>query len=122
MGPPSGTLGEALLLGLRGVVRLRCFFGFTLSELPAFGFQEVLGMSLAVFGLPVVTTELPFDDDLLAFLNKRREVLAGLTPHGHVYESSDLLAFAFAIVKELVVRDRRSGNWSCLCWFLSRLD
>ena len=54
MGPPSGTLGVELLLSLRGVVRLRCFFRFTLSELPAFGFQEVLGMSLAVFGLPVV--------------------------------------------------------------------
>ena len=117
MGPPSGTLGEELLLGLRGVVRLRCFFGFTLSELPAFGFQEVLGMPLAVFGLPVVTTELPFDDDLLAFLNKRREVLSGLSPHGHVYESSDLLAFAFVIVKELVVRDRRSGNRSACVGF-----
>ena len=68
MDPPSGTLGEALLFGLRGVVRLRCLFAFTLSELPAFGFQEVLGMSLAVFGLPVVTTKLPFDDDLWPFL------------------------------------------------------
>ena len=37
-----------LLLGIRGVVRFRCIFGFTLSELPAFGFQEVLGMPLAV--------------------------------------------------------------------------
>ena len=61
VGPPSGTLGEALLLGLRGSARLRRFFGFTLSELPAFGFQEVIGMPLAVLGLPVVTTELPFD-------------------------------------------------------------
>ena len=110
MGPPSGTLGEALLLGLRGVVHLRCFFGFTLSELPTFGFQEVLGMSLAVFGLPVVTTELSFDDDLLAFLRERREVVAGLAPHGHVYESSDLLAFTFVIVKELVICDRRGCN------------
>ena len=69
-------------------------------------------MPLAVFGLPVVATELPFDDDLLAFLNKRHEVLAGLSPHGHVYESSDLLAFALVIVKELVVCDRRCSNRS----------
>jgi len=117
MGPPSGTLGVQLFLSLRGVVRLRCFFGFTLSELPAFGFQEVLGMPLAVFGLPVVATELPFDDDLLAFLSERREVLAGLSPHGHVYESSDLLAFALAVAKELVICDCRGGNPSARVGF-----
>jgi hypothetical protein len=74
-------------------------------------------MSLAVFGLPVVTTELSFDDDLLAFLSERREVLAGLFPHGHVYKSSDLLAFAFVIVKELVIRNCRGGNPSARVGF-----
>ena len=69
-------------------------------------------MPLAVFGLPVVATELPFDDDLLAFLGKRREVLSGLSPHGHVYESSDLLAFALAVAKELVVSDCCGGDRS----------
>jgi hypothetical protein len=43
-----------------------------LSELPVLGFQEVLGMHLTVFGLPIVTAQLTFDDDLLAFLSEGR--------------------------------------------------
>ena len=74
-------------------------------------------MFLAVFGLPVVTTELPLDDDLLAFLSERREVLSGLFPDGHVYESSDLLTFPFVIVKELVIGDCRGGNRSACVGF-----
>jgi hypothetical protein len=51
------------------------------------------------------------------FFGKRREVLSGLPPHGHVYESSDLLAFALAVVKELVVCDCRAGNRSACVGF-----
>ena len=74
-------------------------------------------MSLAVLGLPVVTTKLPFDDDLLALFGERGEVLSGLSPYGHVYESSDLLAVALAVAKELVICDCRGGNPSARVGF-----
>jgi hypothetical protein len=96
VGPPSGTLGKALLLGLRGVGRLRCFFGFTLSELPTFFFQEVLGMSQAVFGLPVVATELSWP-----FLARDAKFSPDF-PHKVTYESSDLLAFPFAVASAVL--------------------
>jgi len=76
---------------------LRCFFGSgflglfdlffgsdfgalllaaKLSELPVLGSQEVLGMLLTIFGLPIVTAQLTFNDDLLAFLSQGSEVFA----------------------------------------------
>src|SRR5260370_42381415 len=60
-------------------------------------------MFLAVFGFPIVTAQLAFDDNLLTLLGQRSEAPAGLTPHGHVYESSDLLAFTIAVVEEFIV-------------------
>src|SRR5260221_8181952 len=78
-------------------------------------------MLLAIVGFPVVTSQLAFDDNLLALLSQRSETLAGLTPHGHVCESSDLLTFAIAVVKEFIVRnsrgcDRRAGVWFSSSW------
>ena len=73
-----------------------------LLPLPAFGFDEVLGMLLAIVGFPIVTAQLAFDDDLLTLLSQRSEALAGLTPHSHVCESSDLLAFTIAVVQNVV--------------------
>jgi hypothetical protein len=55
---------------------------------------------------------LAFDDNLLTFLSQRREALPGLTPHGHVYESSDLLAFTIAVVEEFIVCNRGRSNRS----------
>ena len=112
MGPPSGTLGVELFLSLRGVVRLRCFFGFTLSELPAFGFQEVFEVLLPVFGFPVVAAKLPFDEDFLASFGQRSKVLCRLSPDGHVYERSDLLAVTSVVVEVLVVSDSGARNRS----------
>jgi len=83
-----------------------------LGELPVLGSQEVLGMFLAIFGFPIVTAQLAFDDNLLALLSQGSEALAGFAPHSHVYESSDLLAFAFTVVKELIVSDSGGCNWS----------
>jgi hypothetical protein len=40
------------------------------------------------------------------------KILSRLPPHGHVYESSDLLASAIAVVEELVVSDRGGCYWS----------
>jgi hypothetical protein len=47
-----------------------------------------------VIGFPTddkhITRLLLAFDDLLALVGQRSEALAGLTPYGHVYESSDL--------------------------------
>src|SRR3981081_3798834 len=107
---------EGGFLGLFGAL-LRSGFGAlllaaVLGELPAFGFQEVLGMLLAIFGFPIVTAQLAFDDNLLALLSQRSEALAGLTPHSHVDESSDLLAFTIAVVEELIVCNSDGCNRS----------
>jgi hypothetical protein len=56
-------------------------------------------MFLAISGFPIVTAQLAFYDNLLTLLSQRSEALAGFTPHGYVYESSDLLAFTFASLK-----------------------
>ena len=48
-------------------------------------------MLLAIFGFPIVAARLTFNNDLLAFFRQGSEALTGLTPHGYVYESSDLL-------------------------------
>ena len=72
----------------------------------------MLGMFLAVFGFPVVAPKLCFNNDLLAFLSQSSKILSRLPPHGHVYESSDLLASANAVVEELVVSDRGGCYWS----------
>jgi hypothetical protein len=109
---PPRPLAKELLLGLRCYVRLQRFLGFDLSKLPVLGFEEVLEMFLAVFGFPVVAPELRFKDDLLAFLSQSSEILSRLSPHGHVYESSDLLALAIGVVEELVVSDRGRSHWS----------
>ena len=68
-------------------------------------------MFLAVFGSPVVAPKLCFND-LLAFLSLSSKILPRLPPHVHVYESSDLLALAIAVVEELVVSDRGGCHWS----------
>src|SRR6266446_2559737 len=86
---------------------LRCFFGSgflgffdllfgsdfgavllatVLSELPVLGFQEVLGMLLTIFGFPIVTAQLTFDDDLLAL--------------------------SIGVAKELIVSDSGRSDWS----------
>ena len=75
---------EGGFLGLFGAL-LRSGFGAlllaaVLGELPAFGFQEVLGMLLAIFGFPIVTAQLALDDNLLALLSQRSEALAGTYP------------------------------------------
>ncbi|MEY2603163.1 MAG: hypothetical protein QOH31_937 [Verrucomicrobiota bacterium] len=69
-------------------------------------------MLLAIVGFPIVTAQLAFDDNLLTLLSQRSEALAGLTPHGHVYESSDLLAFAIAVVEEFIVCNSGGRNRS----------
>ena len=76
-----------------------------LSELPVLSPNEVLGVLLTVLGLPIVASQLTFDDDLLTLLGEPREVLGWFSPDSHVYESSDLLALSFAIVIELIVSD-----------------
>jgi len=83
-----------------------------LGELPALGPDEVLGMLLALLGLPIVASEPTFDHNLLTFLREFREVLGGLTPNGHVHESSDLLPFALAIVVKLIVSDGSGSDRS----------
>src|SRR5258708_34676965 len=45
-----------------------------LSELPVLGVHEVLGMLLTIFGFPIVSTQLTFDDDLLPLLSEGSEV------------------------------------------------
>jgi hypothetical protein len=68
----SGFLGLFdLLLGSDfGAVLLAT----VLSELPVLGSQEVLGMLLTIFGFPIVSAQLTFDDDLLALLSEGSEV------------------------------------------------
>ena len=88
------------------------FLAAVLGELPAFGLYEVLGMLLAIAGFPIVTAQLAFDDDLLTLLSQRSEALAGLTPHGHVCESSDLLAFTIPVVEEFIVSNSGGCNRS----------
>jgi len=99
-----GVLGGSILGAL--------LLAAVLSELPAFGFDEVLGMLLAIAGFPIVTAQLTFDDDLLTLLSQRSEALAGLTPHGHVCESSDLLAFTIPVVEEFIVSNSGGCNRS----------
>ena len=89
---------HSLLSGVRRAICWQCFLALSSSELPAFGVEVVLGMFLA--------------DDLLAFLSQSSEILSRLPPHGHVYESRDLLASAIAVVEELVVSDRGGCHWS----------
>src|SRR5258706_2147032 len=69
-------------------------------------------MLLAIVGFPIVTAQLAFDDNLLTLISQRSKTLAGLTPHGHVCESSDLLAFAIAVVEEFIVRNSGGCNRS----------
>jgi len=69
-------------------------------------------MFLAVFGLPVAAPKLCFNDDSLASFSQSSKILCRLTPHGHVYESSDLLASAVAVVEEVIVSDRGGSHWS----------
>jgi hypothetical protein len=83
-----------------------------LSELPDLSPNEVLGVLLTVLGLPIVASQLTFDDDLLTLLGELREVLGWFSPYCHVYESSDLLALSFAIVVELIVSDGGRSHWS----------
>ena len=83
-----------------------------LSELPGLSPNEVLGVLLTVLGLPIVASQLTFDDDLLTLLGELREVLGWFSPYCHVYESSDLLALSFAIVVELIVSDGGRSHWS----------
>jgi hypothetical protein len=66
----------------------------------------------AVLGLPIIAPQLALDDDLLAFLSQLGQVLCRFSPDSHVYESSDLLALALAIVVELVVSDCSGSDWS----------
>jgi hypothetical protein len=99
-------------MGLVVVLGFLWRFGLGLCELPAFGFHEVLGMLLAVLGFPIIASQLTFDDDLLAFLTQRTEVLCRLPPDGHVYKSSDLLTLALGVAKELIVSDGGGSDWS----------
>jgi hypothetical protein len=99
-------------MGLVVVLGFLWRFDLGLCELPAFGLHEVLGMLLAVFSFPIIASQLTFDDDLLAFLSQRTKVLCRLSPHGHVYESSDLLTLALDVAKELVVSDRGGSDRS----------
>ena len=46
------------------------------------------------------------------FLARAAKILCGLTPHGRVYESSELLASAVAVVEEVIVSDRGGSHWS----------
>ena len=69
-------------------------------------------MLLAIAGFPIVTAQLAFDDNLLTLLSQRSEALAGLTSHGHVCESSDLLAFTIAVVEEFIVSNSGGCNRS----------
>ena len=103
---PSGKAKLFLVLGFLWR------FGLGLCELPAFSLHEVLGMLLAVLGFPIIASQLTFDDDLLAFLSQRTEVLCRLSPDGHVYESSDLLTLALGVAKELIVSDSGGSDWS----------
>jgi len=48
----------------------------------------------------------------VAFLSQSSEILSRLPPHGHVYESSDLLALAIGVVEEFVVSDGCGRNRS----------
>ena len=59
----------------------------------------------------VAAPKLCFNDDLLAFFSQSSKILSRLTPHGHVYESSDLLALAVAVVEKVIVSDRGGSYW-----------
>lgn len=107
---PSGTLELTLLLCFPFSLERRV--AFCLRELPAFGFHKVLGMPLAIFRFPVITTQLALDDDLLPFLGQRGKVFSGFTPDDHVYESSDLLAFTSVVVEKLVASERSGTDRS----------
>ena len=60
----------------------------------------------------VAAPQLRFNDDLLAFLSQSSKILSRLNPHGRVYESSDLLALAIAVVEEVIVSNRGGSHWS----------
>jgi len=47
-----------------------------------------------------------------SFLARAAKFSADFAQHGHVYESSDLLASAIAAVEELIVSDRGGCHWS----------
>jgi hypothetical protein len=57
--------------------------------------------------LPAAESSLSSD-----WLSVSANTLAGLTPHGHVCESSDLLTFAIAVVEEFIVRNSGGCNRS----------
>jgi hypothetical protein len=65
-----GLFGALLGSGFGAVV-----LAAVLGELPAFDFQEMLGMNLAIFGFPIVAARLTFNNDLLAFFSQGSEAL-----------------------------------------------
>jgi hypothetical protein len=108
----SGAILRNLLSGVRRPICWQRFLALLSSKLPAFDFEEVLEMFLAIFGFPIVTPQLRFNDDLLAFLSQSSEMLSRLLPLGHVYESSGPLALAIAVAEEFVVSDCGGRNRS----------
>src|SRR5271163_1253580 len=72
--------------------------------LPQLSHQET-GFMPAVYSTALVIGCIRFEPGNVSF--QRSEVFSGFTPDDHVYESSDLLAFASVVVEKLVISERR---------------